>query len=59
MSKLWGIDDLAEYLGVPKQTIYTWRTKNYGPPGQRIGKYVKFIPEAVYAWVQNQTEGTV
>ncbi|UVS78368.1 AlpA family transcriptional regulator [Actinokineospora sp. UTMC 2448] len=54
MSKLWGPKELAEFLGVPLQTIYQWRSKRYGPPGRRIGKYVKFRPEDVYAWVDSQ-----
>ena len=29
--ELWDIDDLAAYLGVSKQTIYSWRTTGYGP----------------------------
>ncbi|MGW5054729.1 helix-turn-helix transcriptional regulator [Actinokineospora sp. NPDC004072] len=58
MSKLWGPKELAEFLGVPLQTIYQWRSKRYGPPGRRIGKYVKFRPEDVYAWVDSRP-GTV
>jgi excisionase family DNA binding protein len=56
MSNLWGPKELAEFLGVPVQTIYQWRTKGYGPTGRRIGKHVKFRPEDVYAWVENQPE---
>jgi hypothetical protein len=28
--KLWGVKDLAEYLGIPVQTIYQWRAKAMG-----------------------------
>jgi excisionase family DNA binding protein len=49
--RLWGVKDVAEYLGIPVQTIYQWRTKNYGPPGRRMGKHVRFVPEEVRAWV--------
>lgn len=56
MSKLWGPKELAEFLGVPVQTIYQWRTKGYGPPGRRVGKHVKFRPEDVQAWFDNQPE---
>ena len=57
MTKLWGIDELADHLGVPKQTIYQWRTKGYGPPGRRVGKYVRFVPEDVLAWVKSLPTG--
>jgi len=57
MTKLWGIDELADHLGVPKQTIYQWRTKGYGPPGRRVGKYVRFVPEDVLEWVKTLPTG--
>jgi excisionase family DNA binding protein len=56
VSKLWGIKELADYLGVPVQTIYQWRTKGYGPRGVRMGKYVRFRPEDVERWVNEQAE---
>lgn len=49
--RLWGVKDVAAYLGIPVQTIYQWRSKGYGPPGLRIGKHVRFMPEEVRAWV--------
>ncbi|WP_431907270.1 helix-turn-helix transcriptional regulator [Amycolatopsis thermoflava] len=52
--KLLSIEDLADYLGVPKGTLYQWRTKGYGPPGRRVGKYVRYRPEDVDAWVEQQ-----
>lgn len=52
--KLWGTVELAEYLGIPKQTIYQWRTKGYGPPGCRIGKYIKYLPADVERWIEQQ-----
>ncbi|MDQ3406187.1 MAG: helix-turn-helix domain-containing protein [Actinomycetota bacterium] len=54
MSKLWGIKELADFLGIPIQTIYQWRTKGYGPPGRRVGKHVKYSPEDVYVWFARQ-----
>lgn len=53
-NELWGIKELAEYLGIPKQTLYQWRTKGYGPPGRRIGKYVKYVPSDVERWVKER-----
>ena len=29
--ELWDIDDVASYLGVTKQTIYSWRTTGLWP----------------------------
>lgn len=49
--RLWGVKDVAAYLDVPAQTVYQWRSKDYGPPGVRVGRYVKYRPEDVRAWV--------
>ncbi|MEU4742673.1 helix-turn-helix domain-containing protein [Actinosynnema sp. NPDC023658] len=57
MSKLWGIKDVSDFLGVPVNTLYQWRTRNYGPPGKRIGKYVRFVPDQVKAWVESLPDG--
>lgn len=53
MNKLWGPKELAEFLGVPVQTIYQWRTKGYGPPGRRIGKHVRYREADVEKWLEN------
>lgn len=59
MTKLWGIKEVAAYLGVPVQTIYQWRSKGYGPPGCRMGKYVRYRPEDVMQWVAEQVTKAV
>lgn len=48
--ELWNIDDVANYLGVPKQTIYAWRTTGYGPPGFRVGKHLRWRSSTVITW---------
>ncbi|KAA0931887.1 helix-turn-helix transcriptional regulator [Streptomyces apricus] len=44
-------DDIAEIFEVPKETVYQWRRKRTGPPGFRIGKYVRYDPADVRAYV--------
>ena len=53
-TKLWTIQDLADYLDVPVNTLYQWRTKGYGPEGRRIGKYVRYRAQDVETWVEQQ-----
>lgn len=53
---LWTTSELAAYLGVPVATIYKWRQTNYGPPGYRIGKYVRFDQNDVTAWLATRRE---
>ena len=51
IEKLWGVKDVAEYLGIPVQTLYRWRCQGYGPRGRRMGKHVRYIPDDVREWV--------
>lgn len=55
-SRLWTVQEVAAFLAVPKQTIYDWRTRGYGPKGLRVGKYVRFRPEDVTAWLDEQSK---
>ncbi|MGR4862116.1 helix-turn-helix transcriptional regulator [Kriegella sp. LARHCF250] len=48
---LWDVDQLSEYLNIPKRTLYRWRTQNYGPRGIRVGRYVRYRQSAVLAWI--------
>ncbi|GAA0668618.1 hypothetical protein GCM10009535_55640 [Streptomyces thermocarboxydovorans] len=37
------------------ETVYQWRRKRIGPPGFRVGRYLRFDPVAVQAWVTERT----
>jgi hypothetical protein len=58
MSKLWTVQDVAEYLGVPVATLYQWRTHGQdqwrthgqGPAARKVGKYLRYKPDDVMAW---------
>ena len=54
-ARLWTVQDVAEYLGVPVATLYAWRTRGYGPKGNRVGKHVRYKPEQVVAWFDEIT----
>ncbi|WP_200303494.1 helix-turn-helix transcriptional regulator [Streptomyces adelaidensis] len=47
-------DDIAEIFEVPVETVYQWRKKRTGPPGFRIGKYVRYDPADVRAYVTDR-----
>jgi excisionase family DNA binding protein len=51
---LWTVHDVATYLGVPVETIYAWRKKRTGPPCARVGKHLRYDPEAVRTWFHQQ-----
>lgn len=54
IAKLWTTEDVAEFLGVPISTFYSWRTQGYGPPGRKIGKHLRFKESDVLDWFENQ-----
>ncbi|MEU2631408.1 helix-turn-helix domain-containing protein, partial [Kitasatospora sp. NPDC007106] len=39
---------------VPLETIYQWRRKRTGPPGFRVGRYLRYDPAEVAQWVAEQ-----
>jgi excisionase family DNA binding protein len=46
------VDEMAAYLGVSKDTVYTWlRAKRL--PGHKIGRFWKFKRAEVDAWVRS------
>jgi excisionase family DNA binding protein len=45
------VDEIAEYLGISRDTVYTWlNTRDL--PGHRIGRLWKFKRDEVDAWVR-------
>lgn len=49
------VQELSDYLAVPVRTIYQWHTKGAGPRRMRVGRYVRFRPADVEAWLNEQT----
>jgi excisionase family DNA binding protein len=45
------VDEIADYLGVAKDTIYNWVT-NKGMPGHKVGRFWKFKRDDVDIWVR-------
>jgi DNA-binding transcriptional MerR regulator len=54
-SPLWTVEDVSAYLRVPTQTLYAWRKRGTGPPAARVGKYLRYDPDAVRDWFHRQT----
>jgi excisionase family DNA binding protein len=51
-----GPSELAAYLGVPVKTVYEWRYLGVGPPGYRIGRYVRYRPIDVDSWLETRRD---
>lgn len=48
--------DVATLLCVPIETVYQWRRKRTGPPGFRVGKHLRYDPDALHRWIKALTE---
>jgi excisionase family DNA binding protein len=46
------VDEVADYLGVSKDTVYAWVTQK-GMPGYKVGRFWKFKHQDVDAWVRD------
>lgn len=56
LEPLMSVDDLAEYLGVPVQTIYDWRVAGTAPRAFKFGKRLKFAVADVKEWLAMHQE---
>ncbi len=54
VDRLWSVDDVSAFLGVPVETLYQWRKRRYGPPAARVGRYLRYDPADVRAWVRER-----
>ena len=57
IAPLWTVHDVAEFLRVPVQTLYSWRSQGYGPPARRVGKYLRYRPDDVMRWLDQLGDG--
>lgn len=46
------VDEIAEYLGIAKDTVYTWITGR-AMPAHRVGRLWKFKKDEVDLWVKS------
>lgn len=45
------LSEVAEHLGVPLQTIYTWRHHGEMPIGIRVGRHIRVRRPDLDAWL--------
>ncbi len=50
------VDDIGEYLGIKRDTVYKW-ISDKSMPAHRVGRFWKFKKEQVDLWVENGGAG--
>lgn len=51
MCRLWSVEEVSDYLGIPVKTLYQWKWRGEGPPVRKIGRHLRYDPAKVRAWV--------
>jgi excisionase family DNA binding protein len=52
---LWGPQELARFLRVSVNTIYSWRHRGLGPPAVKAGKHLRWNPRDVAKWLERES----
>ena len=55
-AQLLTIDEVAEYLQIPVATLYQWRHKGMGPKALKLGRHLRYRPDEVEAWLEQQSD---
>lgn len=56
MEKLLSVEEVADFLGVPVNTLYQWRHKGTGPIAFRVGRFLRYDPAEVRDWLTSNAE---
>ncbi|MET7431973.1 helix-turn-helix domain-containing protein [Streptomyces flaveolus] len=46
--------EIADYLGIPKKTLYAWHYKGTGPKLLKVGRHLKGRWSDVDKWLNDQ-----
>jgi excisionase family DNA binding protein len=52
--RLWDIEEVSSFLGIPVGTLYQWRHRRTGPRAFKVGRHLKYNPAEVRAWLESQ-----
>ena len=56
-AKLMSANDVAERVGVAPHTVRRWRSAGKLPPAIQIEGIVRWRPEVIQQWLEDQTGG--
>jgi excisionase family DNA binding protein len=49
-------EQVADYLAVPVNTLYQWRSRGFGPRAARVGRHLRWKRDDVDAWMTARAE---
>lgn len=52
--RLMSVEDVADFLGVPVQSVRKWRYLGTGPIGLKVGRHVRYRRADVEKWLDQQ-----
>ena len=55
--RLWSTREVSAYLGIPVATLHQWRYQGRGPDAYRVGRHLRYRPDAVVHWLDEQCSG--
>ncbi len=55
-NNLWTLSGVAQYLGVSKNTVYTW-AKQDAIPAVKVGRQWRFSQQQMTRWVKHRRKG--
>jgi hypothetical protein len=55
--RLWSVQDVSVFLGVPVATLHQWRYLGTGPGAFRVGKHLRYDPDVVRRWLVDECMG--
>ncbi len=58
VDRLFSVQELAAYLGVPVATLYQWRYRREGPVGFRVGRHIRYRWGDIQVWIEHQVENS-
>lgn len=54
--RLMTIDQVADYMQLPKFTLYKMRSEGHGPRAARLGKHLRYRMSDVDAWIRSKMD---
>ena len=59
IERLWTVQDVSTFLGIPVSTLHQWRYLGTGPAAYRVGKHLRYNPATVRTWLEKDCQRDV